>query len=92
MKSFTVNYQLSIIFLIVTLFAQSALGQIDVKLGATAGLNFASIFEEDEISDLKTGFRGGAVADFGLHKNFSVVPELLFSRRGWKYIGEDNDN
>jgi hypothetical protein len=63
---------------------------MDIKLGATAGFNFATIYEVDgDLEyDIKGGFRGGAVADFGLHKNFSIMPELLFSQKGWKYAGK----
>jgi hypothetical protein len=79
------------LFAMSMLFTGTAFGQMNIKLGATAGLNFATIAtddDEDVVYDIKTGFRGGAVADFGLHKNFSIVPELLFSQKGWKAVGK----
>ena len=65
------------------LFMDVALGQMKVRLGATAGFNFASITSGEEMLDLKAGIRTGAVADFGFGKMFSLSPELLFCQMGW---------
>ena len=85
------SFKWAIMIAMCVLCTGHAFGQFKIKVGATAGFNFAALVEEDELSDLRTGFRGGAIADFGLHKNFSIAPELLFSQRGWKYIGKDED-
>jgi len=73
------------------MFSTSAFSQSKIRIGATAGLNLAGIFNDGELSDLNPGFRGGAVFDFGIGKMFSVVPELLFSQRGWKYSGSGRE-
>jgi hypothetical protein len=82
-------FSLLLLFAFSILFTQTSFAQMKIRLGATAGANFATLYEKDTDYDLKTGFRGGLVADFGLHKAFSIVPEVLFSQKGWKYIGKD---
>ena len=79
----------SVLLLIVLslLLSGSASGRGKIRIGATAGFNFAGISDEEESSDYMTGFRGGAIVDFGLGRFFSIVPEALFSQRGWQYIG-----
>ena len=67
---------LSILFIGST-FAQSS------KIGITAGLNVSNttLFNDNSF---KAGFQAGVVADFGITNNFSIIPELLFSQRGYK--------
>jgi opacity protein-like surface antigen len=67
---------LSILFM-GTSFAQT-------RIGVTAGLNVSNITGEEESSDYKAGFQAGVVADFAITENFSIIPELLFSQRGFK--------
>jgi len=83
------KFSVLLLFAAAVLFSPSTFGQMKIKLGVTAGINMAGIFNENKLSDLNTGFRGGAVVDFGFGKFFSVVPEVLFSQRGWKMVGKD---
>ena len=58
------------------------------RIGITAGLNVSNIsFNESGMTvklNNKAGFQAGVVADFGISKNFSIMPELLFAQRGTK--------
>ena len=81
----------SMIILLSVLFTVTAFGQMKIRYGATVGANFAGLYEEKEMSDIKTGLRAGGVVDFGLHKNFSIVTEVLYSQRGWKYFGTGDE-
>ena len=67
---------LSILFTGAT-FAQSP------EIGITAGLNVSNttLFKDNSF---KPGFQAGVVADFSIAKNFSILPEFLFSQRGFK--------
>jgi hypothetical protein len=90
------NFQFSILLLLAAMFAQTAFGQMKVRLGATAGANFATISERAAGAtkystwDVVPGLRGGAVVDFGFSKFFSVVPEVVFSQKGWKSLKDKN--
>jgi hypothetical protein len=57
------------------------------KIGVTAGLNVSSVTGDVEDVKFKAGFKAGVVADFAITENFSVIPELLFAQRGFKYEG-----
>jgi hypothetical protein len=85
------KFSIFMLFALSVFITSTSLAQMNIRLGATAGGNFASVVKDEEVLDLKAGFRGGMVADFGLHKNFSIVPELLFSQKGWKTL-KDDDN
>ncbi|CAM1333267.1 porin family protein [Tenacibaculum aestuariivivum] len=55
----------------------------DVKFGAKAGLNIASLSgDNDENIDSRTSFHVGAVAEIEISDKFSVQPELVYSAQG----------
>jgi len=51
------------------------------RIGVTAGLNASNINGTGNKN--KAGLQAGLVADFSVIENFSVIPELLFSQRGY---------
>ncbi|WP_299336186.1 porin family protein [uncultured Psychroserpens sp.] len=69
----------------VAVFGFTTMNAQEVKFGAKAGLNLASI-GGDDVSDLKsrTAFHIGAVAEIGISDKFAVQPELLYSAQGAK--------
>jgi len=85
------NFKWAIMIALYVLCTGTAFGQMKIKVGATAGFNFATLIVDEEVWDLKAGFRGGAIADLGLNKYFSIVPELIFSQKGWKKFGEGEE-
>ena len=72
-----------VLFTLSVLFTQTAFGQ--VKIGATMGFNVASIVDNSDTEwGSMFGFRGGVIVDLGLAKFFSIVPEVLFSQKGFE--------
>lgn len=69
----------------VAVFGFSNMDAQEVKFGAKAGVNFASI-GGDDTGDLKsrTAFHVGAMAEIGISDKFAVQPELLYSSVGAK--------
>ena len=57
-------------------------------IGAKAGINIANVtFSAEGVSasaDSKTGFVGGAFAQFGIGSPFFIQPEVLYSSKGTK--------
>ena len=57
-------------------------------IGAKAGINIANVtFSGEGVSasaDSKTGFVGGAFAQFGIGSPFFIQPEVLYSQKGTK--------
>ena len=85
MKKIILLGLMSILFVGIT-FAQT-------RIGITAGLNASNVTtNNDDVSfDYKAGFQAGLVTDFAITENFSVIPELLFSQRGFKMkVGVEN--
>ena len=82
MKKVIIILTLSMLYACVS-FAQ-------VKFGLTAGLNGSNTTAAYEgggsktTNYMKAGFQAGAVMDFGITDNLSLLPELLFSQRGSK--------
>ena len=64
------------------LFISSAFAR-PPEIGVTAGLNVSNTTRFSDNS-FKGGFQAGVIADFGITNNFSIIPELLFSQRGYK--------
>ncbi|MBL0144633.1 MAG: PorT family protein [Chitinophagaceae bacterium] len=62
--------------------------QAQAKYGAKAGVNFADFngSDADGFSSL-TGFNLGGFANIPVTENFSLQPELLFSKEGGKFSG-----
>ncbi len=70
---------------IAAMFSLSSINAQDIKFGAKAGVNFASI-GGDDVGDLdgRTGFHVGVIAEISISEKFSVQPELLYSAQGAK--------
>jgi hypothetical protein len=66
------------------LFAGGAAAQ--TKIGIEAGVNFNQLADhyqgETTSNQIKTGFHGGLVADFGITNHFSVSPGLRYIMKG----------
>ncbi|WP_138434500.1 porin family protein [Winogradskyella algicola] len=65
-------------------FAFASVNAQEVKFGAKAGVNLASIGGDAEDVDARTSFHIGGVAEIVISDKFSVQPELLFSSQGAK--------
>lgn len=66
-------------------FGLSAVQAQEVRLGAKAGVNFASIGGDDtEEIDGRTSFHIGLLAEIPLGDRFTVQPEILYSAQGAK--------
>ena len=60
----------------------------DLHFGAKAGLNLSTL--QPELTDSRTAFHLGAVAEISLSDAFSVQPELLYSAHGAKDQNDSN--
>ncbi len=79
----------------VAVFAFTNVNAQDVKFGAKAGINFASVGGSDanDIEGItgKTAFNVGIVAKIGISEKFSVQPEIVYSSQGFKFEIESVD-
>ena len=66
----------------VAVFGFSNINAQEVKFGAKAGVNFATLGGDVEDADGITSFHVGAVAEISISEKFSVQPELLYSAQG----------
>ena len=75
----------------IAVFAFMNVDAQEVKFGAKAGLNLASI-SGDDTGDLdgRTSFHVGGVVEIVISEKFSVQPELLYSAQGAKSTFEDS--
>jgi hypothetical protein len=62
-----------------------------VTFGVTAGLNTSSYTGDVNGAKYKAGFQIGVLADYAITENFSIIPELQFSQKGFKYKAELGD-
>jgi len=79
-----------IIVLVLFVFCNSALSQSKARFGMRGGLNMANIAELD--SELKNDFYAGAFIGIKFSKQFTLQPELNYSRQGAKLNGIVNEN
>ncbi len=70
------------------IFGFSIVQAQDLKFGAKAGLNLSTL--QPELTDSRTSFHLGGVAEISFKDVFSVQPELLYSAYGAK-DQDDND-
>lgn len=79
----TFKYEKILLFAAVTFISFSAAQSQELRLGAKAGVNLASI-AGDEIDDFngRIGFHVGALVEIPINKKFSIQPELLYSMHG----------
>lgn len=67
-------------------------GQAQVKFGVKSGFNFANLVGPDvNNNSMKLSFYAGGFANIPLIDNFSVQPELVFSRQGAKFEDPGDD-
>jgi len=73
----------SLLIIAIIFFGLTNLNAQEVKFGAKAGLNLASISgDETDGLDSRTAFHLGVVAEISVSEKFSVQPELLYSAQG----------
>jgi len=68
----------------VAVFGFTSINAQEVKFGAKAGVNFATLGGDAEDIESKTSFHVGGVAEIMISDKFSVQPELLYSSQGAK--------
>ncbi len=73
-----------VILIAVAIFSFGAMQAQDIRFGAKAGVNFASIGGEDTDAEGKTGFHIGGLVEIMLTDQFAIQPELLYSAQGAK--------
>jgi len=66
----------------IALFGFLSANAQEVKFGAKAGVNLATIGGDVEDADGRTSFHVGGVAEIMISDKFSVQPELLYSAQG----------
>ena len=60
-----------------------------IKYGVKAGASLTNVTNSKQ--DNKFGFNGGLLANFGINDMFSIQPEVLYSNKGYKVNGgQDN--
>ncbi|MDQ6527699.1 porin family protein [Flavobacterium sp. LHD-85] len=58
----------------------------EIKFGAKAGLNFATISEDNtENADFVTSYNIGIMSEIPLSEKFSFQPEIMYSRQGYSF-------
>jgi len=62
----------------------------DMKFGAKAGLNLAKL--TPELTDFRTSFHLGGMAEFAIAEDFAIQPELLYSGYGAKDQNDSDNN
>lgn len=79
-----------LLFAAVTVIGFSAAQSQEIRLGAKAGVNFASI-GGDETSELdgRTSFHIGGLVEIPISEKFAIQPELLYSSLGAKVEGSE---
>lgn len=72
--------------LYVVIFQQFDVNAQELKeFGLKVGLNFSNIYGKDKgETSLKTGFVAGGFVLFGLTDNFSLVPEIYYTQKGFE--------
>lgn len=83
MKKLVVLAVLTVMSL-VTIYAQ------DIKIGAKVGLNLSTL--QPELTDSRTSFHLGGMAEISLTDVFSIQPELLYSAQGAKDQNDSDNN
>nr|WP_315256611.1 porin family protein [uncultured Flavobacterium sp.] len=80
-----------IILSAVAVFAFGFANAQEVKFGAKAALNIASLTGDVEGSSSLIGFQVGGFAEFKLSEKFAIQPELMYSAQGVKEKYEGGD-
>jgi hypothetical protein len=70
----------------IAVFGLSNVNAQEVKFGAKAGVNFASLSGDDADGlDGRTTFHIGGVVRIGISEKFAVQPELVYSSQGFTF-------
>ncbi|MGA1227075.1 MAG: porin family protein [Tamlana sp.] len=81
-----------LLFTALVVFGLASINAQEVKFGAKAGLNLASVSGDDtDDLDSRTSFHLGVVAEIAISDKFSLQPELLYSAQGAKESFEGID-
>ncbi len=78
-----------LLFAALSVFGLTTINAQEVRLGAKAGANFASL-NGDDVDDIdgRTSFHVGGVANIGITELFSIQPEVIYSSQG--FSGDDD--
>jgi hypothetical protein len=63
-----------------------------VRFGVKSGINIATMKDINNHPKNRLGWYGGGFANIHIHKKIVLQPELFFSGKGYKYIGNLNEN
>lgn len=79
-----------IVFAAIVIISLTTIGAQDITIGAKAGLNLATL--QPELTDTRTSFHLGGMAEIPLTDVFSIQPELLYSAQGAKDQNDTDNN
>lgn len=86
------------LFLSVALLTAASIPQIHAQIGIKAGVNLATISQNESDGDYSdytknsvVGFQGGLTFDLGVSDLLSIQPEILFIQKGGKATYKLND-
>jgi hypothetical protein len=78
-----------LVFIFIAVLGLLNVNAQEIKFGAKAGINFATITGDDTQGVKgRTSLHVGAVSEFVISDKFSIQPELLYSAQGAKYEDE----
>lgn len=73
-----------LLYAVIAVFAMNYGNAQEVKFGAKAGVNFASLSGDDvDNIDGRTSFHVGGVANISISEKFAIQPELVYSSQGF---------
>lgn len=80
-----------IIVLVIAILGFTPGNAQDIKIGAKAGFNLATLTGDINDAKSRTSFHLGGVVELPVSDTFSVQPELLYSAQGRKSKTDDNE-
>jgi len=79
-----------VLLIAIAIFSYGVTQAQDIRFGAKAGVNFASIGGDDTSGvSGRTGFHIGGLVEILLTEKFAVQPEILYSAQGFSYENQD---
>lgn len=79
-----------IVFVVIVICGYTITNAQDVRFGAKLGLNLSTL--PPELTESRTSFHLGGVAEISISDVFSAQPELLYSGQGSKDQDDSDDN
>ena len=64
----------------------------NAKIGLKAGLNVATLTDQNDEMGTRLGFHGGLLAHIHLTRNLAIQPEVVYSSQGAKYTVADGEH